>query len=118
VCPDIDLSTLRVSGLKMRMRFEIDGERRDVTVAIKVPNTVSFRDHLLEARIFEHLRLNGFLIDDDPARLAVAAVRWPPDLGQVVKLGSPARRMDPDDGQADAIFGGFQGEGGFGGVAG
>lgn len=73
VCPDIDLSTLRVSGLKMRMRFEIDGERRDVTVAIKVPNTVSFRDHLLEARIFEHLRLNGFLMDDDPARLAAAA---------------------------------------------
>jgi hypothetical protein len=46
------------------------------------------------------------------------ALRWSQDLGQVVKLGSPARRMDPDDGQADAVFGGFQGEGGAGGAAG
>jgi putative transposase len=46
------------------------------------------------------------------------AVRWSLDLGQVVKLGSPARRMDPDGGQADAVFGGFQGEGGAGGAAG
>jgi hypothetical protein len=45
-------------------------------------------------------------------------LRWSPKFGQVVKLGSPARRTDPDDGQADAIFGGVQGEGGAGGAAG
>jgi hypothetical protein len=41
-----------------------------------------------------------------------------PDLGQVVKLGLPVRRTDPDDGQADAVLGKVQGEGGAGGVAG
>ncbi|MBC4019345.1 transposase [Siccirubricoccus deserti] len=46
------------------------------------------------------------------------AVRWSPDFGQVGKLGSPVRRTDPDDGQADAVFGGFQGEGCFGSAAG
>src|SRR3982751_2684179 len=45
------------------------------------------------------------------------AMRWSPDFGQVDKLGSPARRTDPDDGQADAVFGGVQGEGGAGGAA-
>jgi hypothetical protein len=49
---------------------------------------------------------------------AVAPLRWSPDLGQVVKLGSPVRRTDSNDGQADAVFGGFQGKSGFGGVAG
>jgi putative transposase len=50
-------------------------------------------------------------------RLSIT-LRWSPDLGQEAKLGSPVRRMAPDDGQADAIFGGFQGEGGAGGAAG
>jgi hypothetical protein len=45
-------------------------------------------------------------------------MRWSPDFGQVDKLGSPARRMDPDDGQAEAVYGGVQGEGGAGGAAG
>src|SRR5215213_3953254 len=45
-------------------------------------------------------------------------MRWSPDFGQVDKLGSPARRMDPDDGQAEAVHGGVQGEGGAGGAAG
>ncbi|WP_369126542.1 hypothetical protein [Dankookia rubra] len=45
-------------------------------------------------------------------------VRWSPDFGQAGKLGSPVRRTDPDDGQADAVFSGFQGEGGAGGAAG
>jgi hypothetical protein len=45
-------------------------------------------------------------------------LRWSPDLGQAVKLGLPMRRTDPDDGEADAVFGGVQGEGGARGVAG
>jgi hypothetical protein len=73
LCPDLDLATLRVAHVKMRMRFEIKGERRELTVSVKVPNGVSFRDHMFEARIFEHLRCNGFVHDartGDPAPAA------------------------------------------------
>ena len=34
-----------------------------------------------------------------------------PGFGQEVKLGSLLRRTDLNDGQAEAVFGGFQGEG-------
>src|SRR3712207_6002080 len=45
-------------------------------------------------------------------------VRWSPAFGQAVKLRPPARRTDPDDGEAEAVHGGVQGEGGAGGAAG
>jgi transposase len=50
-------------------------------------------------------------------------VRWSPDFGQADRLGSPVRsspvrRTDPDGGQAEAVHGGVQGEGGAGGAAG
>src|SRR5919112_16118 len=51
-------------------------------------------------------------------RAAWSGLRWSPEFGQAGKLSSPVRRTDPDDGQADAVFGGFQGKGGFGGAAG
>jgi hypothetical protein len=37
-------------------------------------------------------------------------LRWPRKIGQVSKLGSPLRRTDPDDGQAEAVCAGIQGE--------
>ena len=45
-------------------------------------------------------------------------LRWSLDFGQADRLGLPVRRTDPDDGQADAVFGASQGEGGAGGAAG
>ena len=39
-------------------------------------------------------------------------VRWSPVFGQTDKLGSPYEEDGPDDGQAEAVFGGVQGEGG------
>jgi hypothetical protein len=38
-------------------------------------------------------------------------VRWIREFGQEVKLGLLLRRTDLNDGQAEAVFGGFQGEG-------
>jgi Na+-driven multidrug efflux pump len=37
-------------------------------------------------------------------------LRWSRKFGQGVKLGSPLRRTDLNDGQTEAVFGGFQGE--------
>ena len=51
-----------------------------------------------------HLRSHGGVSRE-------GSLRWSLDFGQAVKLGLPARRTDPDDGQADAVFGGVQGEG-------
>jgi hypothetical protein len=39
-------------------------------------------------------------------------LRWSPVFGQTDKLGSPYEEDGPDDGQAEAVFGGVQGEGG------
>jgi hypothetical protein len=38
-------------------------------------------------------------------------LRWTREIGQEVKLGLLLRRMDLNDGQTEAVFGGFQGEG-------
>jgi hypothetical protein len=38
-------------------------------------------------------------------------LRWTRKFGQEVKLGLLLRRTDLNDGQAEAVFGGFQGEG-------
>ena len=38
-------------------------------------------------------------------------VRWTRKFGQEVKLGLLLRRTDLNDGQAEAVFGRFQGEG-------
>jgi hypothetical protein len=38
-------------------------------------------------------------------------LRWTRKFGQAVKLGLLLRRTDLNDGQAEAVFGGFQGEG-------
>ncbi len=45
---------------------------------------------------FQH-RLNS--------RRAELGLRWSPDLGQADKLGSPFWKDEPDDGQAEAVFG-------------
>ena len=41
----------------------------------------------------------------------VVTMRWTRKFGQEVKLGLLLRRTDLNDGQAEAVFGGFQGEG-------
>jgi hypothetical protein len=38
-------------------------------------------------------------------------LRWTRKIGQEVKLGLLLRRTDLNDGQTEAVFGGFQGEG-------
>jgi hypothetical protein len=38
-------------------------------------------------------------------------LRWPRKIGQEVKFGLLLRRTDLNDGQTEAVFGGFQGEG-------
>ena len=38
-------------------------------------------------------------------------LRWPRKIGQEVKLGSPLMEDGPDDGQTEAVWRGFQGEG-------
>jgi hypothetical protein len=40
-----------------------------------------------------------------------SAMRWTRKFGQEVKLSLLLRRTDLNDGQTEAIFGGFQGEG-------
>ena len=40
-----------------------------------------------------------------------------PESGTGAKLGSPWLEDEPDDGQTEAVFGGFQGESCFGGAA-
>jgi hypothetical protein len=44
-------------------------------------------------------------------RATHAQLRWYPDFGQWLKLGSLLRRTDLDDEQTEAVFGGVQGEG-------
>ena len=46
----------------------------------------------------------------EPYRVAVE-VRWTRKIGQEVKLGLLLRRTDLNDEQAEALFGGIQGEG-------
>ena len=38
-------------------------------------------------------------------------LRWTRKFGQEIKLGLLLRRTDLNDGQTEAVFGGFQGEG-------
>ena len=38
-------------------------------------------------------------------------LRWTRKIGQEIKLGLLLRRTDLNDGQTEAVFGGFQGEG-------
>lgn len=71
--PGIDLATLRISHVKLLLRFDVDGERREVLVTIRPHNVASFRDHMFEARIFEHLQQNGFSQATPPLQLAAAA---------------------------------------------
>ncbi len=72
--PNIDLGTLRIETLKLLLRFEFEGKRRDVLVTIRPHNVASFRDHMFEARIFQHLRENGFVqpLSTLPASAAAA----------------------------------------------
>lgn len=70
--PDIDLGVLRIETIKLLLRFEFDGRKRDVLVTIRPNNVASFRDHMFEARIFQHLRENGF-VQSPPALPAVAS---------------------------------------------
>ncbi|MCQ4159221.1 hypothetical protein NON00_04700 [Roseomonas sp. GC11] len=71
--PGIDLATLRISHLKLLLRFDVDGRRQDVMVTIRPHNVVSFRDHMFEARIFQHLRHNGLSEAMPSLQLAAAA---------------------------------------------
>ena len=50
----------------------------------------------------------------DLGLIAAAAdpeLRWTRKFGQEIKLGLLLRRTDLNDGQTEAVFGGFQGEG-------
>jgi hypothetical protein len=62
----------RLETIKLLLRFEVDGRKRDVLVTIRPNNVASFRDHMFEARIFQHLRENGF-VQSPPALPAVAS---------------------------------------------
>jgi len=70
--PDIDLGALRIETIKLLLRFELEGKKRDVLVTIRPNNVASFRDHMFEARIFQHLRENGF-VQSLPALPAIAS---------------------------------------------
>jgi len=72
VMPDIDLGALRIETIKLLLRFELEGKKRDVLVTIRPNNVASFRDHMFEARIFQHLRENGF-VQSLPALPAIAS---------------------------------------------
>ena len=41
-----------------------------------------------------------------------SGLRWSPKIGQVVKLGSPFEKDEPDDGETATVWRGFQGESG------
>lgn len=71
--PGMDLAALRISHMKLLLRFDVDGRRRDVLVTIRPHNVASFRDHMFEARVFEHLRQNGISETTAPLQLAAAA---------------------------------------------
>jgi len=58
-------------------------------------------------RVARHFPL---IMDNANARRCVRVIagwtlRWSPDFGQVVKLGSPFDEDGPDGGQAEAVFG-------------
>ena len=46
-----------------------------------------------------------------PSLLRERGLRWTQKFGQEIKLGLLLRRTDLNDGQTEAVFGGFQGEG-------
>ncbi len=70
--PDTDLKSLRIETIKLLLRFDVEGKKRDVLVSIRPHNVASFRDHMFEARIFQHLRENGF-VQSPPALPAAAS---------------------------------------------
>ena len=48
------------------------------------------------------------IVDDDALVCgSVATLRWTRKFGQGIKLGLLLRRTDANDGQAEAVFGGF-----------
>jgi hypothetical protein len=57
----------------------------------------------------EYAKLKGGSLP--PATAVAEEVRWTRKIGQEIKLGLLLRRTDLNDGQAEAVFGGIQGEG-------
>ena len=59
-----------------------------------------------------HRVLSRAVWDSRLAARVLLKLRWYREFGQWLKLGSRLRRTDLDDEQTEAVFGGFQGEGG------
>ncbi len=73
LAPEIEIGSLRIEHIKLQMNFLFEGKIREILVTIRPKNTVSFRDHAFEARIFEHLRENGIWQPNEPGKTAAAA---------------------------------------------
>ena len=73
------------------------------------PESATYPGYRFPAEIIRHAvwlyHVFSLSLRDVELILAERGKRWSPDFGQVGKLGLPARRTDPDDGQADAVFG-------------
>jgi hypothetical protein len=94
----------------------IRGARRMDTENLPGSNYIG--DHLsigFSVRASQHQPRGGaraMCIVHDGSLSDPGLLRWSRKIGQVLKLGLPWLEDGPDDGQAEAIFGGFQGEGG------
>jgi hypothetical protein len=60
--PWINFGTIGINYLKLEFKFWLHGKYRYIMVKIKPKDVVSFRQHVYEDRIMEHLRRNGLCL--------------------------------------------------------
>ena len=60
--PWINFETIGINYLKLEFKFWLHGKDRYIMVKIKPKDVVSFRQHVYEDRIMEHLRRNGLCL--------------------------------------------------------
>ena len=60
--PWINFETIGINYLKLEFKFWLHGKNRFIMVKIKPKDVVSFRQHVYEDRIMEHLRRNGIAL--------------------------------------------------------
>ena len=87
----------------------LDGAHRPIAALIETDEGTGTggKEHVVGA---EKLWLKGTRLITNLTRQQVE-VRWTRKFGQEIKLGLLLRRTDLNDGQTEAVFGGFQGEG-------